>query len=73
VAEGEPTSERVLDPGTKVEVRDAFEGEWHRGYVVDDVTAQGYRVRRASDGSVLPRALDRASVRRERRNSLWWI
>lgn len=65
--------ERVLDPGTKVEVRDGFEGHWHRGYVVDAVTAEGYRLRRTSDDTVLPEPLPRSSVRRERRNSMWWM
>lgn len=66
---------RVLDPGSAVEVRDGFEGHWHRGYVVDAVEDDGarYRVRRSSDGSVLPEALPRASLRRERRTSMWWI
>jgi hypothetical protein len=67
------TGERVLEPGTKVEVRDAFEGGWHRGFVVEEVTDEGYLVRRTSDDSVLPTPLTRAGVRRERRNSMWWI
>lgn len=65
--------ERVLEPGTRVEVRDGFEGHWHRGYVVDDVTDAGYRVRRTSDDTVLPEPLPRTAVRRERRGSMWWI
>ena len=66
------TGERVLEPGTKVEVRDAYEGFWHRGFVVEEVTDDGYRVRRTSDDSVLP-LLARDVVRRERRNPMWWI
>lgn len=69
----QPTGERVLEPGTKVEVRDGFEGQWHRGFAVEAVTEAGYLVRRTSDDSVLPTALPRATVRRERRNSMWWI
>jgi hypothetical protein len=67
------TGERVLEPGTKVEVRDGFEGLWHRGFVVEEVTDEGYLVRRTSDDSVLPTPLTRAVVRRERRNPMWWI
>jgi hypothetical protein len=67
------TGERVLEPGTKVEVRDGFEGGWHRGFVVEEVTDDGYLVRRTSDDSVLPTPLTRDVVRRERRNSMWWI
>lgn len=66
-------AERVLGPGTRVEVRDGFEGHWNGGFVVEAVTEQGYAVRRASDGTVLSRPLPRSSVRRERRNSMWWI
>ena len=69
----QPTGERVLEPGTKVEVRDGFEGFWHRGFVVEEVTPDGYLVRRTSDDSVLPTPLTRAAVRRERRNPMWWI
>lgn len=67
------TPDRALEPGTKVEVRDGFEGHWHTGYVVASVEADGYRVRRDSDGSVLPAPLPRSSLRRERRTSMWWI
>lgn len=66
---------RLLELGTEVEVRDSFEGHWHAGYVVAAVEDGGarYRLRRASDGSVLPEALPRTSIRRRRRSSMWWI
>ncbi len=66
---------RLLEPGLPVEVRDSFEGHWHKGYVIDAIEDDGarYRLRRTSDGSVLPEALPRASIRRERRTSMWWI
>lgn len=62
-----------LEPGTRVEVRDGFEGHWHRGFEIEEVTAAGYRVRRTSDDTVLPTTIGRPSVRRERRNSMWWV
>ena len=65
--------ERVLEPGTKVEVRDGFEGFWNKGFVVESVGPDGYIVRRTSDDSLLPAPLERTSVRRERRSSMWWI
>lgn len=74
MADAEVTGDRTLGPGTRVEVRDGFQGHWHKGYVVvegdDDV---GYSVRRAAEDVPLPRALPRSSVRRERRNSMWWM
>ncbi|NLV55876.1 MAG: hypothetical protein GXY13_09725 [Acidimicrobiales bacterium] len=60
-------------PGDRVEVRDGFEGHWQRGFVVDEVTPDGYRVRRVSDDVVLPRPIAAAAIRRERRRSMWWI
>jgi hypothetical protein len=49
-------------PGTSVEVRSRFDGAWCQGFEVDEVVADadeaggqvGFRVRRASDGAVLP-------------------
>jgi len=73
VSETDPTVERVLAPGTRVEVCDAFEGDWHRGYVVEGADEVGYRVRRSSDDTALPRVLPPDSVRREHRSSMWWI
>lgn len=75
LAPGAVDATRLLDPGTPVEVRDGYQGHWHKGYLIDAVEDGGarYRVRRASDGSVLPETLPRASIRRERRASMWWI
>ena len=41
--------------GTRVEVRTRFRGDWARGFEVADTSAEGYLLRRTSDGSVLPR------------------
>lgn len=73
MADPEAKGDRGLEPGTRVEVRDGFEGLWHKGYVVESVGDEGYVVRRTRDGSLLPRPLPREAVRRERRNSMWWI
>ncbi len=69
---GEPAAGRPsLRPGTRVEVRSGYEGSWERGFVVDEVTESGYRLRRDLDGSVLPE-LPQDRVRRERRRETWW-
>lgn len=67
--------ERVtLEPGAKVEVRTAFDRTWASGFEVDAVTAEGYRLRRLSDGSLLPVAMPVNEVRRERRDAnMWWV
>ena len=55
-------------------MRDGFEGLWHKGYLDVSTDEDGtVTVERASDGSRLPRPLPREAVRRERRNSMWWI
>lgn len=50
--------ETVLRPGDRVDVRNRFDGRWSTGFRVDAVVADddGYRfrLRRLSDGAVLP-------------------
>ena len=61
-----------LEPGTRVEVRDRFTGSWASGFVVEEVSDPGYRLRRQSDKRVLPTRFPPDQVRRERR-SMWWV
>jgi hypothetical protein len=62
-----------LAPGTKVDVRNRYQGTWVRGFEVADVADHGYRIRRLSDGSVLGELFSRNDVRRERkRQGFWW-
>lgn len=42
----------------------AFSGDWSTGFVVAEATDTGYRLRRISDGTVLPAVFDRTDVRR---------
>jgi hypothetical protein len=66
-------------PGTRVEVRSRFESKWTRGFEVADRAesdAAGvatYKVRRRSDGSILPVTFAEADLREENRRSTWWI
>ena len=63
----------TVEPGTKVEVRSRFDESWARGFEIAEVTEHGYRIRRLSDGDVLPVEFDEDDVRREkRRQGLWW-
>jgi hypothetical protein len=62
-----------LPPGTKVDVRNRYQGTWVRGFEVAQETPEGYRIRRLSDGSVLGELFNRDDVRRERtRQGFWW-
>lgn len=62
-----------LEPGTKVEVRTGFDRSWVTGFEIHEVLGDGYRVRRRSDAQVLPVAITAGDVRKERKNSMWWI
>jgi hypothetical protein len=67
-----------MGPGTRVEVRSRFEDRWTRGFEVSEVVEPDtgptvYRVRRRSDGSILPVTFSDDDVREERRRQpLWW-
>ena len=62
-----------LPVGTRVEIRRRFDQEWARGFTVDTVEADGYRVLRVSDDFVLPVVFAIEEVRRERKRSMWWV
>jgi hypothetical protein len=64
---------RVGTVGTKVEVRTRFDGTWSQGFEIADVEDDGYRIKRMTDGTVLPSLFHRHEVRRERRRATWWI
>lgn len=62
-----------LRPGTRVEVRNTFDGSWARGFTVVDADETSYRISRRYDGVELPARIPAEDVRRERRNSMWWV
>jgi hypothetical protein len=69
-----------MEPGTRVEVRSRFDRRWARGFEVDaivveaDESGNGYRIKRRSDGAVLPALFVSDEVREEKRGrSMWWM
>ena len=69
---------RQVEPGTRVEVQSRFDRAWARGFEIAEQIPEGgelrYRVRRRSDGSILPVLFGDHEVRAERRkNDMWWI
>jgi hypothetical protein len=63
----------VVDPGTRVEVRSRFDHSWTRGFEVVEHTENGYRIRRLSDGMVLPTEFSDDDIRPEKgRHGTWW-
>ncbi len=63
-----------LRAGDKVEVRRKFDAQWAKGFEVAETTADGVRLRRLSDGEILPVEFPERDVRKEsRRNDFWWM
>lgn len=63
-----------MRPGTHVEVRSTFDGSWVRGFELVETEDDGsMRLRRLSDGSVLPTPFPPDDVRRERTRETWWV
>ena len=69
-----------MQPGTRVEVRSRFDRRWARGFEVESILGEEaertptYRIRRRSDGAVLPAVFVDDEVREERRGrSMWWV
>jgi hypothetical protein len=57
---------RRLTPGVEVEVRARFDGRWKRGFEIAAIEDELYRIRRHSDGTVLPEPFGLADVRETR-------
>jgi hypothetical protein len=55
-----------LPSGTEVEVRNRYRMDWAGGFEIVGLTAFGYRLRRRSDGAVLPVAFSHENVRLRR-------
>jgi hypothetical protein len=64
-----------LSAGDKVEVRRRFDAQWSRGFEVVEVAEKGVRVRRISDGEILPVVFPEIDIRkaRKRANDFWWM
>ncbi len=52
-----------MQVGAPVEVGTTFTGSWSSGFEIAEVVAEGYRLRRLSDGAVLPEATPEADLR----------
>lgn len=60
-----------LPQGTPVQVRDRFEFAFRSGFEVSETTDAGYRLRRRSDGVVLPAEFAVKDVRPESSGRSW--
>lgn len=57
------TDGRPIGVGSAVEVHSRFDQRWTTGFTVVEAAEQGYRLRRTSDGSILPAWFPGAQVR----------
>ena len=64
-----------LEIGDRVEVRRRFDAQWARGFEIVAISDNGYRVKRESDGEVLPADFSDEEVRpaHRRHNDFWWM
>jgi hypothetical protein len=62
-----------LEIGSHVEVRDRYQGTWSRGFEISAIEENGYRIKRISDGAILPGIFSTDEVRpSRRRQGMWW-
>ena len=54
---------QVLRVGEQVEVHTTYNDSWVGGFEIAEVVEGGYRVRRTSDGSLLPNLTGEADLR----------
>ena len=69
------SEEEVLTAGTPVDVRSRYMGTWSRGFEVAELVGDyACRVRRVSDGRVLPSdfSFDDIRVQRPKKSGTWW-
>ncbi len=68
------SDDELLATGTPVDVRSRYVGTWSRGFEVAEIVGDAYRVRRLSDGSVLPSEFSSDDIRAQRpkKSGLWW-
>jgi hypothetical protein len=57
-------TDSMMAPGTRVEVETTFRGNWSAGFEVVGSAGARYRVRRTSDGALLPVDFAPSRVRR---------
>jgi hypothetical protein len=74
VAQQTRSGDEPLAAGTPVDVRSRYLGTWSRGFEVAETLGDVYRVRRLSDGSVLPSEFSSDDVRMQRpkKSGSWW-
>ena len=74
VASRTRSEEEQLAAGTPVDVCSRYIGTWSPGFEVAEIVGDVYRVRRLSDGSVLPTEFSVNDVRAQRpkKTGLWW-
>jgi hypothetical protein len=65
------TDGEFLSPGSRVSVRDRFQGRWTDGFDIAEIRDSEYVLRRLSDDSILPGSFKPDEVRGPRAVSAW--
>jgi hypothetical protein len=60
-----------MNIGEEVEVHTRFNDSWVPGFVIAEVADAGYRVRRRSDGAMLPTVTSESDLRPVGPSSMW--
>jgi hypothetical protein len=63
--------EKSMRVGQPVEVHTKFDDSWSTGFEIAEVVTEGYKVRRQSDGSLLPGVTGEADLRPAVRGASW--
>jgi hypothetical protein len=64
----------LIEPGTRVDVRSRFDARWAHGFEIAEACPEGYKIKRLSDGTVLPTqfAVDEVRIERRKRGTWWY-
>ncbi len=68
-----------MDIGDRVEVKARFDERWTRGFEIAECLNENegdkerFRIRRRSDGALLPSLFTRSELREERKRETWWL
>lgn len=60
-----------MNIGEEVEVHTRFNDSWVTGFVIAEVADTGYRIRRRSDGALLPNVTSESDLRPVAPSSMW--
>jgi hypothetical protein len=72
------SNEISLKIGDKVEIKNKFDGDWSRGYIISrvDTSSTGdeiFYVKRAAEIHEIPQHFTSDHIRKAKKKNMWWI